>query len=268
DDFNLDTWDPKEIIEVLWDNGKPYPANILQFGENKKLMDRLIDDLIIGIVNANQVPLIQDLSKRGKRNEKSSLKLVHHKVSLKRKHEQSDFFKAIRKTMSKGSDNDCTSCESLNEKLKQKNVEIEILQNDLAKIESSLQETKRKYKEMKLRYKEKKRQMEEENKVQGEMMKFGLKIIPAAKLALCRTDYSKYVGNLLDICFGRETLSESVLKCSKSRTSKTNVLDEGTINDIMAHVMEKFQPISIGMVRAAIRQKLNTCHKSKQRNGM
>ncbi|GBN33149.1 hypothetical protein AVEN_169381-1 [Araneus ventricosus] len=75
DDFNLDTWDPKEIIEVLWDNGKPYPVNILQFGENKKLMDRLIDDLIIGIVNANQVPLIQDLSKRGKRNEKSSLKL-------------------------------------------------------------------------------------------------------------------------------------------------------------------------------------------------
>ncbi|GBN29115.1 hypothetical protein AVEN_181261-1 [Araneus ventricosus] len=76
DDYNLDIWDPKEIIEVLWDNGKPYPANILQFGENKKLMDRLIDDLIIGIVNANQVPLIQDLSKREKRNEKSSLKLV------------------------------------------------------------------------------------------------------------------------------------------------------------------------------------------------
>ncbi|GBM83180.1 hypothetical protein AVEN_43676-1 [Araneus ventricosus] len=111
--------------------------------------------------------------------------------------------------------------------------------------------------------------MKEENKeVQGEMVKFGLKTIPAAKLALCRTDYSKYVGDLLDICFGRETLSESVLKCSKSRTSKTNVLDEGTINDIMAHVMEKFQRINIGMVRAAIRQKLNTCHKSKQRNGM
>ncbi|GBM82815.1 hypothetical protein AVEN_139459-1 [Araneus ventricosus] len=75
DDYNLDTFDPKEIIEVLWDNGKPYTTNILQFGENKKLMDRLIDDLIIGIVNANQVPFIQDLSKRGKRNEKSSLKL-------------------------------------------------------------------------------------------------------------------------------------------------------------------------------------------------
>ncbi|GBM82388.1 hypothetical protein AVEN_84817-1 [Araneus ventricosus] len=75
DDYDLDTWDLKEIIEVIWDNGTPYPAKILQFGENKKLMDRLIDDLIIGIVNANQVPLIQDLSKRGKRNEKSSLKL-------------------------------------------------------------------------------------------------------------------------------------------------------------------------------------------------
>ncbi|GBN34635.1 hypothetical protein AVEN_129380-1 [Araneus ventricosus] len=149
DDYNLDTWDPKEIIEVLWDNGKPYPANILQFG---------------GMEN--------------------------HKVSLKRKHEQSDIFKAIRKTMNKGSDNDCTICESLNEKLKQKNVEIERLQNELAKIESSLQETKIKYKEMKLKYKEKKRRMKEENKeVQGEMMKFGVKTIPAAKLALCRTDY-------------------------------------------------------------------------------
>ncbi|GBN70635.1 hypothetical protein AVEN_91908-1 [Araneus ventricosus] len=189
DDYNLDTWGPKEIIEVLWDNGKPYPDNILQFGESKKLMDRLIDDLIIGIVNANQVPLIQDLSKRGKRNEKSSLKLKHHKVSLKRKHEQNDFFKVIRKTMNKGSDNDCSNCESLNEKLKQKNVEIERLQNELAKIES-LQETKRKYKEIKLKYKEKKRQMKEENKEeQGEMMKFGVKTIPAAKL--CRTDYSK-----------------------------------------------------------------------------
>ncbi|GBN17120.1 hypothetical protein AVEN_48784-1 [Araneus ventricosus] len=75
DDYDLDTWDPKEIIEVLWDNDTPYPVKILQFGENKKQMDRLIDDLIIGIVDANQVPLIQDLFKRGKRNEKSSLKL-------------------------------------------------------------------------------------------------------------------------------------------------------------------------------------------------
>ncbi|GBM05561.1 hypothetical protein AVEN_94826-1 [Araneus ventricosus] len=171
--------------------------------------------------------------------------------------------------MNKGSDNDCSNCESLNENLKQKNVEIERLQNELAKIESCLQETKRKYKEMKLKYKEKKRQMKEENKeVQGEMMKFDVKTIPAAKLALCRTDYTKYFGDLLDICFGRETLSQSVVKCSKNRTSKTNVLDEGTINDIMAHVMEKFQPISIGMVRAAIRQKLNRFHKSKQSNGM
>ncbi|GBM39898.1 hypothetical protein AVEN_250219-1 [Araneus ventricosus] len=95
--------------------------------------------------------------------------------------------------MNKGSDNDCSNCESLNEKLKQKNIEIERLQNELEKIESSLQETKTKYKEMKLKYKEKKRQMKEENK---EVAKFGVKTIPAAKLALCRTDYSKYVGDL------------------------------------------------------------------------
>ncbi|GBL99590.1 hypothetical protein AVEN_68850-1 [Araneus ventricosus] len=132
DDYDWDIWNPKEIIEVLWDNGTPYPANILQFGENKKLMDLLIDDLIIGIVKANQVPLIQDLCKRGKRNEKSSLKLKHHKMSIKMKHEQSDFLKVIRKTMNKGSGNiDCSNCESLNEKLKQRNVEIERLQKEL-----------------------------------------------------------------------------------------------------------------------------------------
>ncbi|GBM83092.1 hypothetical protein AVEN_73090-1 [Araneus ventricosus] len=74
------------------------------------------------------------------------------------------------------------------------------------------------------------------------MKKFGLKAIPAAKLALCRSDYSKYVGDLLDICFGRENLSASVLKCNTNSTSKTNVLDESTIYDIMAHVMEKFKP--------------------------
>ncbi|GBM74743.1 hypothetical protein AVEN_197988-1 [Araneus ventricosus] len=122
---------------------------------------------------------------------------------------------------------------------------------------------------MRLNYKEEKRQMKEERKeVLREMKKFGLKTIPATKLALCRSDYSKYVGDLLDIFLGQEKLSESVLKCSKNRTSKTNVLDESTIDDIRALVMEKFKPVSIGKVRAAIRQKLNTCHKSKQRNKM
>ncbi|GBM83091.1 hypothetical protein AVEN_73089-1 [Araneus ventricosus] len=68
DDYDMNTWDPKEIIEALWDNGTPHPANILQFGENKKLMDGLIDDLITGVVETNAVPLIQDMSKSGKGN--------------------------------------------------------------------------------------------------------------------------------------------------------------------------------------------------------
>ncbi|GBM25078.1 hypothetical protein AVEN_96657-1 [Araneus ventricosus] len=159
DDYDLDTWDPKEIIEVLWDNGTPYPANILQFEGMKR-----------------------------------------HNVSIIRKHEQRDFLKVIRKTINKNSENiHYSNCESLNENLKQRYVEIEILQKELEINESSLQETRRKCKEMKIKYKEKKRQMKEENKeVLGEMMKFGLKTIPATKLALCRSDYSKYLG-LLDI---------------------------------------------------------------------
>ncbi|GBN63565.1 hypothetical protein AVEN_244807-1 [Araneus ventricosus] len=76
-------------------------------------MDLLIDDLVIGIVKANQVPLIQDLCKRVKRNEKSSLKLKPYMLSIKMKHEQSDFFEVILKTMNKGSGNiDCSDGES------------------------------------------------------------------------------------------------------------------------------------------------------------
>ncbi|GBN26348.1 hypothetical protein AVEN_233384-1 [Araneus ventricosus] len=75
---------------------------------------------------------------------------------------------------------------------------------------------------------------EETEEAQGEMKKFGFKTIPGATLMLCRSDYSKYVGDLLDICFGRETLRQSVLKCNTDSTSKTNVLSESTINDIIA----------------------------------
>ncbi|GBN93074.1 hypothetical protein AVEN_173418-1, partial [Araneus ventricosus] len=32
DDYDMNTWNPKEIIEVLWENGTPYPENILHFG--------------------------------------------------------------------------------------------------------------------------------------------------------------------------------------------------------------------------------------------
>lgn len=32
DDYNFSTWNSSEEIEVLWDNGQPYPANVLQFG--------------------------------------------------------------------------------------------------------------------------------------------------------------------------------------------------------------------------------------------
>lgn len=195
----------------------------------------------------------------------------HLSVPLKKKTDK-DFFKAIRGNINSAKENaapSCNNCINLTERLKEKNEEINILKSELHKSEAAALEEKKKYKEMKSKYKEKKKAMKEQEMSQQihlETKKFGSVVIPTAKLALCRrNDYSKYVGDLLDMCFGREVLSESVLKSTPKRTTKTNVLDHDVLNDIIIHVLEKFPPINIAMVRAAIRQKLNTCHKSKTR---
>ncbi|GBN05447.1 hypothetical protein AVEN_162548-1, partial [Araneus ventricosus] len=59
DDYDLDTWDPKEIIEVLWDNCTPYPANILKFeGYTPNLLHFCRNlPLIFDTYNNNSEPL-------------------------------------------------------------------------------------------------------------------------------------------------------------------------------------------------------------------
>lgn len=79
----------------------------------------------------------------------------------------------------------------------------------------------------------------EQKMQEQDVEKFGCKIIPKNKLTLCRaSDYSKYTGDLLELCFGRKVLAESVLKAPTNRSAKTNVLDHEVINDILSHVCD------------------------------
>ncbi|KAG8176748.1 hypothetical protein JTE90_003379 [Oedothorax gibbosus] len=76
---------------------------------------------------------------------------------------------------------------------------------------------------------------------------------------MCRTsNYSKYVGDILDVLFNPEVLGNSVIRGIKG--TQKSVLDPKIINDVQQHVAAKFS-ISIQLVRCAIRQKLNACHK-------
>lgn len=175
-----------------------------------------------------------------------------------------DFFADIRNKMNEDKSG-CTNCTNLEDALKSKNREIKELKNELEERERLLQESKWKYKEMKRKYKDKKKEVKENKEPLHEQQKFGSVAIAKEKLSLCRdNEFSKYVGDLLDICFGREVLSNSILKCPNKRTLKTSVLDADVVNDIICHTKEKFQSVTIAMVRAAIRQKLNTCHKAKK----
>lgn len=120
-----------------------------------------------------------------------------------------------------------------------------------------------KYSKLKLKYQEKKRLLKEKkegsskDKVQiGEGT-----FVPATKLALCRTpNLSRYTGDLMELVFGRETLGQSVLKGVKKNNAK-NILNPECIKDIISHVVTKYS-CGVAEVRSAIRQKLNTCHKS------
>ncbi|GBN77818.1 hypothetical protein AVEN_123083-1 [Araneus ventricosus] len=91
--------------------------------------------------------------------------------------------------------------------------------------------------------------MKEENKeVQGEMMKFCVKTIPETKLALCRSDYSKYVGDLLDICFGREgKLSDPLSSSSQTRPSAHGI----RLGWFKAHIGIKGNEISDTLAKEA-----------------
>ena len=177
-----------------------------------------------------------------------------------------NFFENIREKLKTVHERECDSCADLLNKLKEKKLEIEGLKNDLEQSKNSAENFKNKYRAMKQKYKNKKCELREKQDVSENSIELGSIKIPVSKLSLCREhDYSKYVGDLLDICFGREVLAESVLKESVNKSLKTNILDPKIINDIIEHVMKKYEKVSVLMVRAAVRQKLNTCHKSKKR---
>lgn len=187
------------------------------------------------------------------------------------KNSTKDFFKNIREKINKKNQSEdkiqCEKCLDFGRILKEKCQETEKLRSDLDVRESALENMETKYREYKAKYKKVKHELKDLKRVEPEdSIKFGSKIIQKSKLSLCRmTDFSKYVGDLLDICFGRDTLSESVLKGPVNRSNKTQVLDGDIISDIIMHVMQTFNNLSVGKVRGAIRQKLNTCHKSKQK---
>lgn len=189
-------------------------------------------------------------------------KTVHPK-----KNNQKEFFSQIRSKFVDKKAAICTDCANFESILKNKNREIQQLQEKILDQENLLQKKNEKYKIMKQKYKEKKRQLREKQEEPQEenKIKFGSIMIPKQKVSLCRANhYSKYVGDLLLVCFGHETLSESVLRCPNKRSAKTHVLDEEIINDVICHTIEKFEHVSVSMVRGAIRQKLNTCHKAKK----
>lgn len=81
--------------------------------------------------------------------------------------------------------------------------------------------------------------------------------VPTNKLNMCRTSsYSRFVGDLLEIVFGREVLGNSLLKGIKRPSKKTNILDPQIVSDIQVYVSTKFS-IDQALVRSAIRRKLN-----------
>lgn len=100
----------------------------------------------------------------------------------------------------------------------------------------------------------------------GDTIKFGSKIIQKSNWSIFRfTDFSKYVGDLLDIRFGRDTLSESALKVPVNSSNKTQVLDGDIISDIILYHIHTINNVSVGKIRGTIRQELNTCHKLKEK---
>lgn len=181
----------------------------------------------------------------------------------------SEFFKNIRgKIDTAQCEAKCQKCRDFEQLFKEKSEENEDLKKQLNFNESALQSMENKYRQYKTKYKKVKNELKNVKKTEPEdTVKFGSILIEKSKLSLCRVnDFSKYVGDLLDICFGRDTLSQSVLRCSSNtRSNKTQILDSLVINDIIMHVMQIFSGISVGKVKGAIRQKLNTCHKAQQK---
>lgn len=171
---------------------------------------------------------------------------------MKRRYKMSNQVKLIENAKKKmaGSTKECEACS-----------DYQLLKTDLTNANfliAELQEKVTSVEQKADKYKELKNKCETTNDI--EYQKLGEStMIPKQKLSLCRiTNYSKYVGDVLDVLFSPETLGNSVARVIKG--TEKNVLDPRIVSDVQQHVVSKFD-VSVQMVRAAIRQKLNVCDK-------
>ncbi|XP_071042866.1 uncharacterized protein [Parasteatoda tepidariorum] len=230
-------------------------------------MDLLIDDLVGGRVSLEDIPIFQDgnssLTKGDFKQDyletmpqPNKLKLMTNSNRNKREREIISHIKNAPR-----SDVDCSMCESH----KTENSVLKTQVRDLAAVlkshEEALERLQMKYKKLKTKYKQKKEQKTESDEAESLIKIGGSLRINKHKLAMCRTnDYSKYTCNILDVVFGRECLSKSVIKgCSK------DALNPGYLADIIGHVSFKFG-VSLSVVLATLRNKLNSSSKAVIKN--
>lgn len=100
--------------------------------------------------------------------------------------------------------------------------------------------------------------------IEEDLTSIGSLRIPTNKLNMCRTStYTRFIGDLLEVVFGRDVLANSVIKGIKGGSSKTNILDPEKVREIQAYVAAKFNVDPV-LVRAAIRRKLNIADRIKK----
>ncbi|KAM7281972.1 uncharacterized protein LOC120846158 [Ixodes scapularis] len=96
-----------------------------------------------------------------------------------------------------------------------------------------------------------------------ELHKFGDILVPQAKLELLRgKPASLYTQELAVLVFGKETLEDCCLTGSTSKRP----LPTAAVNDIVVHVMGKFEGENVITVRSFLRRKCNNAALHKRRS--
>lgn len=156
---------------------------------------------------------------------------------------------------------ECSSCGTLKNELSVMKKQMTELAAEVQCKTERTEHYKKKYRQIKQKYRQLKENKAQLNENNPDLVRIGDHLnIDKCKLALCRvTDYSKYTCDLLDVVFGRQNLSNSVIKGFKGSTKK--VLDPNYVADIQGHVSCKFN-VNVALVRATIRNKLNSASKA------
>ncbi|XP_054723121.1 uncharacterized protein LOC129233082 [Uloborus diversus] len=210
---DISAWDQNTIVDVLW-NGVTYAGNIIQFGENKKEMDVLIDQLADGRITLKDIPMIQKPSSQAADADTSTVKK-----------QKMDFLKDLKekvRAVENAPKKSCTYCISLKKEIctlkEEKKNQQSVLYEKIQKIE---------YLESKVaKLKQKNQNLKQKNQssdvVDVEQTSIGSSLkVPTDKLNMCRTTgYTKFTGDLLEVVFGRKVLSHSVVKGIKGHSKK------------------------------------------------